>query len=603
MSETIHKISRKIFFDSPRFEVPRYQREYSWQSEQITQLLSDIDSIELNIKSQDDIEAITTHFVGLLVFINEKNDSGEVVFTVVDGQQRISTFVLVAAVAKDVIKELLDQPGITVDAANKLNAIKDLFDQYIYISSRPFGKKTQKLIPNNNDKDIYEILVLTEGSLGEKKEKIIEKFGKSGLAKRYFKAYQQIYSHLLEKSKEENFLINFFVKFDSGISFIPFISKSDTDAFNLFECLNDRGMRLSSIDLIKNKVLQHAKNDTELETFDSTWSETLGNNGVVATDQAQSFIRNYLMIKNGHISKDGVYNICKATLKSNTAAKEFLNDITLYGQNYRDITIGYDVFSYAAIDYINDEEISELIFLLNKSKVKQWQSLGLAAYHLYKTNEISRLNLIQLLNLLLKLSIRFKILNIRFNVIEKIIPTIANSLHKSTIDGEIKPLSEVVDYCKQEIIKLINRHVDDNKLKATLENGYLCEDNDLAFILLRIIAKTDSTISHGLTFSKVMKLTLEHVLPEKHEKNWGKIESVDEIKYSIGNMLLVEHSKNSKLSNKGFDEKCVIYNELNPLDLVGDPTLSYKQATQDSWVNSTVKTREIILTNKLKSLI
>jgi uncharacterized protein with ParB-like and HNH nuclease domain len=94
MSETIHKITRKVFLDSPRFEVPRYQREYSWQSEQITQLLSDIDSVELNVISIDDIEAATNHFVGLLVFIDESNENGERVYTVVDGQQRLSTFIL-----------------------------------------------------------------------------------------------------------------------------------------------------------------------------------------------------------------------------------------------------------------------------------------------------------------------------------------------------------------------------------------------------------------------------------------------------------------------------------------------------------------------------
>ena len=603
MSETIHKITRKVFLDSPRFEVPRYQREYSWQSEQITQLLSDIDSVELNVISIDDIEAATNHFVGLLVFIDESNENGERVYTVVDGQQRLSTFILIAAVAKDVINELISQPSITVEASTKLKTIKDHFEQYIYISSRPFGKKTQKLLPNNNDKNIYEILVLTEGNLEDKKKSILEKLGRSGLSRKYFKAYQQIYAHLLDKSKESDFLINFFVKFDAGVSFIPFISQSDTDAFNLFECLNDRGMRLSSIDLIKNKVLQQAR-ENELESFENTWSEVLGGNGAISPDQSQSFIRNYLMIKNGHISKDDVYKTCKDSLKNNSAANSFLKDISFYGIYFRDITTVYEIQpSGQVVDYINDDQISEILFLLNKTKVKQWQALGLIAYTLFKESKINKKDFLDILNLVLKLCIRFKILNIRFNIIEKIIPHIAKSLFESKVDGVSKTHSEVIDFSKSELTKLIDKHVDSDKVFQVLENGYLYDDNDLAFILLRIIASENAKINHGLTFSKAIKLTLEHVLPEKHDQYWGQIDNVEDIKYSIGNMLLIEQVENTKLRNKTLADKCKIYEQLNPLDLVTNPSLHYTNADQESWINLFVKEREKDLIASLKNLI
>src|SRR5487761_2466330 len=108
MSEKIYKSTRKVFSDSPRFVVPRYQREYSWQSQQVEQLLWDIDDIELIHRSKSNITPKGNHFIGLLVFIDEKDQNGDQIFSVVDGQQRLSTFLLIAAVAKDIISAKLE---------------------------------------------------------------------------------------------------------------------------------------------------------------------------------------------------------------------------------------------------------------------------------------------------------------------------------------------------------------------------------------------------------------------------------------------------------------------------------------------------------------
>lgn len=599
MTEKIHKSTRKIFSDSPRFVVPRYQREYSWQPPQIDQLLSDIDAIDVIHKSKTNIIPKGNHFVGLLVFIDEQDANGDQIFSVVDGQQRLSTFLLMAAVAKDIISTKLEDPKITKEISEKLSTIREWFDEYIYISSRPFGDKSPKFEPNINDKDIYEILVLGDGTLFSKKTEIQNALGKRGLSRKYFKAYQHIHGYLsdqIEKRGEE-FLVDFFVKYDAGVSFIPFISESDTDAFNLFECLNDRGMSLSAMDLIKNKVLQQAK-EGELEKFEAKWSEIIGGDGVISGDRAQSFIRNYLMLKNGHTTNSQVYDVCKKLLPSNSATKIFLDELGEYGRYFRDISEVSGTTESGVVLYIQDDEIAEILFLLNKTKVRQWQSLALSAYSDFRKGRLDRVNLVTILNLLLKLCVRFKLLNKRFNLIEKEVPILAQSLHNDSTD-----YPEIIQQCISELQNLITKYATDNELNAFLDNGYLYDDNDLAFILLRLIASGDNTIHHGLTFSKTQKLTLEHVLPEKHEQHWGYIENADELKYSLGNMLLIELKENIKLSNKAFEKKKEVYSSLNPLDLVSDPALKYENATQESWINSFIKQRESNISKRLKEIL
>ena len=130
-----------------------------------------------------------------------------------------------------------------------------------------------------------------------------------------------------------------FVRIDAGLTFIPFVVDTETDAFNLFETLNDRGLNLSALDLIKNKVLQRAKDSEEIIKFDSLWQETFGKSGIIPANKSQMFLRNYLMTKKGHISNNQVYDTCKARLSNNDRSKTFLNEILIASKHFRALTV------------------------------------------------------------------------------------------------------------------------------------------------------------------------------------------------------------------------------------------------------------------------
>ena len=135
----------------------------------------------------------------MLVFIDEKNQDDQAIYNLVDGQQRLSTIILIAAVAKDVISEKQKDPEIKQADSQILTTIKANFDEYIYKSSRPFGEKSPKLEPNNTDKDLFYLLVLEEGSLEEKRQQIIDKHGKVSLRKNILRPIN-IYMNTLQKN-------------------------------------------------------------------------------------------------------------------------------------------------------------------------------------------------------------------------------------------------------------------------------------------------------------------------------------------------------------------------------------------------------------------
>ncbi len=597
----IYKETNKIFSDSPQFSVPLYQREYSWQPQQIDQLIDDIDNISITIRGTNYTPDFQ-HFLGLLVFIKEEDEDENPRYSVVDGQQRLSTIILIASVAKDVISHILNTEEITEENRQNLLTISSLFDKYIFIESRPFGNKIPRLIPNNNDNDLYQILILEAGDLESKQNKLIDNFGKIILRKKYYKAYQHLYDHFLEKfSANRTFFTDFFVKIDSGLTFIPFVTASDTDAFILFETLNDRGIGLSALDLIKNKVLQHAeKNTSDLDDFDSDWKDIFAKDGIIPSEKAQSFIRNFLMLMNGHITNNQVYDTCKRYLTSNSSTKDFLKNLKTFSEYFRSIVIVEKTTAQTTERYVSDDDIAEKLILLNKTKVRQWQSLALSVYKYYIDKEISKNDFLTILNLLLSIAIRFKILNKRFNLLEKLLPQIANSFYTLKDDsGKDITIKEVFDNSIKKLTDIILNHVPDEECKSVLLNGFLFDDNDLAFIVLRLLA--DKQKQHGLTFTT--NLSLEHVLPEKHEKYWGKIDNVESLKYSIGNMLLLKGNFNSQASNKNFADKKELYDSLNPIDLVTDSSLEYKNADQETWVSSFIKEREANMLNRLLDVI
>ena len=132
MPEKIYKTTFSLFSESPKFEVPIYQREYKWGPQQIDEFITDIEGITLT-HNGDEIVPDFNHFLGLLVFIDGTNEESERVYHLIDGQQRISTITLIASVANDIISKALQDPDIVRSESGKLEQIKSLFKGYIYL--------------------------------------------------------------------------------------------------------------------------------------------------------------------------------------------------------------------------------------------------------------------------------------------------------------------------------------------------------------------------------------------------------------------------------------------------------------------------------------
>ena len=90
-----HEITLKdLFGDKYIFEIPNFQRPFTWEKENFEQLFTDIkDALDLNKENYGDkIEDYEPYFLGsVILWIKDLKDDGSGVYAVIDGQQRLVT--------------------------------------------------------------------------------------------------------------------------------------------------------------------------------------------------------------------------------------------------------------------------------------------------------------------------------------------------------------------------------------------------------------------------------------------------------------------------------------------------------------------------------
>ncbi|WP_143427501.1 DUF262 domain-containing protein, partial [Helicobacter pylori] len=239
------------------YQIPTYQRPYQWTEENCEKLLED-----LFFNYEDDRES--DYFCGSLVLIAIDTDSetNAKTYDVVDGQQRLSTFLLLAKV----LVTLYD---------------KDLNDKVLNKTSRELlekslgdtdGEKRKRLIFNTiglNAKDDFQDALdffddLDASKGGDSKQRPSK--GKNS----YLKNAICLKNYLRKKEIAD---INAFIKWlYFKVVFIKTTCSDISMALRIFSVLNARGLPLHAIDVFKVELLKKLAKEKDQEEFVSRWN-------------------------------------------------------------------------------------------------------------------------------------------------------------------------------------------------------------------------------------------------------------------------------------------------------------------------------------------
>ena len=233
-----HKYEIEEAFKACFYIVPDYQREYVWKDKEVQQLLEDINE-------QIDANSTREYFIGtILVSPTEQKNHYEVI----DGQQRLTTIFLLLCVLKHLFKGEPQCQGISglistsyTDKDGETHTSLKLEPRY-----ENAGEVITKLVELNTNPEAVQVGIQSAG---------ITSFGS---LEKLINAYGTIYRYLKDNYDDSSKLKKYWGYLANNVIFIQ-ISTDISSSLKIFETINERGVGLNPMDLLKNLLFRQVE--------------------------------------------------------------------------------------------------------------------------------------------------------------------------------------------------------------------------------------------------------------------------------------------------------------------------------------------------------
>ncbi|MFA6548403.1 MAG: DUF262 domain-containing HNH endonuclease family protein [Candidatus Margulisiibacteriota bacterium] len=525
-----------------KYKVPPHQRNFSWTSEEVTQLWEDI----LEGMSNDRSE----YFLGTIVIQEDIENKTRVI---IDGQQRIATLTILLASIRTIYAEYRDDRETEV--FNEFLGMKDRRTRVIEsrISLNEINEPCfQRLIINNATDDTLQSEIKTKDPSNKH------------LITAALLLRASIRNKIKSEGKHEKFLIaleEFIVK---RIRMIVVIVGDEADAYLIFETLNDRGLDLSISDLLKNYIF--SRTGTKLGIVRTQWQEM----AVILGSQDQTiFMRHYWLSKYGVIRERDLFREMKRKFSSQIAILGLMSDLRDAAEKYSAISIvDHPTWKEFGTPVRNDLETLQLF------GVSQFKPLLLATLEHFKPGELPKV-----IRLIVVLSMRYNIIgSLGTGNIERAYSEIAIKIR----NGKINTAAKIFTALK-------NIYPPDNKFEVDFAQKEVAKPKLARYILASIANKIQNSKELGILEDE-KSITLEHIMPKTRTETWIKaVKDEDEYMENInrlGNLTLIEHDKNRTAASATFSKKK--YDAYSQSDIA----ITKDLCKDDNWTTKEISLRQ-----------
>ena len=554
---------RELFSKNFWFNIPSYQRPYVWREDNINELLEDITYAFKNNPEEN-------YFMGSLVLQSRSNNE----YDILDGQQRLTTLALLLATIRDNIKDkdIIDSLAQTLyqkgDRTEKRpsrarfiflirDEVQDFFENYIIKLDG-----TEKINDADSSIEKYKNNISITNMI--KVVKIIKKY------------LQEKFGEQLLLENTEGLLIDEFIVFiKNKLTFACVSSDTREQAFRLFTILNNRGIPLTTADILKSLNLDKVPDEIKRNEYAKKWEE-LEEKFEDKFDRFLNFIRtiklkekarkNLLEEFEEKIYKEKIMNYGKESIDY------FLNTSDNYD---RIIELNYNLENIPS-SYKNLIKLMKAGF-----NSEDWIPPLLYYYEKFNLKDIDKF---------------LKLLDNKF---------MGDWINKETPTKRLENMNKIlkaIEIASAETEILNNKELftfDIDIFKSKI-NGNIYGERYCKYLLLKIeYLKLDNDIEYNIGASGV--ISIEHVLPQnpKEDSDW-KIKFSDDERNEwtnkLGNLILLTKRKNSKLSNSDFKEKSKIYKNSNMLLF---PSVFEVYSNGEDWNVDILKTRQEEIINLL----
>ncbi|GAA8020861.1 DUF262 domain-containing protein [Helicobacter pylori] len=502
---------RDILKDELYYQIPIYQRPYQWTEENCEKLLDD-----LFFNYEDDRES--DYFCGSLVLIAISEGSKTKTYDVVDGQQRLSTFILLAKVLATLYSERL-----TVES-------KDYLQESL---NSKYGKKDRlnfNAIGFNSKKDFqYALTSFNDAPVSNNENNYL----KNAI---YLKNY-------LRKKEIEN--INDFIEWlYFRVIFITVTCPDADKALRIFDVLNARGLALNATDIFKGELLKHTK-EHEQEEFVSRWnalSQKCSDNDL----KIETLFSWYLTYLNPVTSKEKMEKRLVTWFKNlNKTPLEYLKGVEDSYNAYCEVLEMQDRYAHL-LSYKDDDYLCVI--------------LCTSILHRYSDQDIEALK-----ELLVKFYYQDWVAGQTKSTRSQTCCNIINALKEKK---SIEDITSIVKKYLNE--KNITQHFRENLQDSNLYTKFYFINNKTPkknswlkpILILVEYFMSDDPNPKRIQMDK--NLHVEHILPQNPDPSsqWAKDFSEEERElytHSLANLTLLGGKRNTEASNFDFKDKKKIY--------------------------------------------
>lgn len=548
---TSNKTYRQLIGNGLRYEIPKFQRDYSWESEHWDDLWQDI---FLVFNSEED-----EHYMGYLVLQTADNKK----FLIIDGQQRLTTLSILILVVLKALTNLVEK-GENIEDNEK--RIKSFRDSYIGYLNPVTLISDNKLKLNRNSDEYYRNYIVLLKDLPIRNTNSSEKHMRE--------CFNWFNTRISKEFKTGEELARFVDTIVDKLIFTVIEVSDQINAFKVFETLNARGVQLSSSDLLKNylfSVIDETKpHSTEIDELESLWSRIIGKLG---NKKFEDYLRYYWNSQNKTVRKNQLFK----TIRNNITNKEEVFKLI------RDLDDTADL--YIAIQDPESEYWNELTDVRNPLRelklfqIKQTHSLLIAGYK-----------------------------NLEPKVFIKLVKTVAIISFRYNIIGGLNPNEQEERYNKVAN-EITNTKIFDIK---SLQPIYVSDtnfENDFSTKQFKSTPRNHKVVKY--IFSKIEYYkyqneinsdsdlySVEHILPESSDESWGQFsnEEIDRSIYRLGNLTLLEKKLNRNASTLNYNEKKEFFQQSN-CNLTKNLHDEY-----ESWTESKITARQKDLAKAAKSI-
>ena len=547
-----------VFSDAYSFDIPLYQRPYSWDVQHVETLLDDLNAA----MERSDPKEPTPYFLGSIVIVKEEHYPQS---EVVDGQQRLTTLTMLLCVLRD----------ITNKAGNSARA--DALNTRIYKVADEFSETSDRFRLNlrSRDRNFFQsnvqMMDSVEGFLSN---------GSGGLEdarERIFKNVEYLYQKLIKWDEQARRDLAAYILRQC---YLVVVSTSDEEsAHRVFLVLNDRGLDLSHTDRLKADVISLIPESSQGD-YNRQWED-------IEAEDRDEFGRLFVHIRTIYrkekqqdtLTKEFRDHVLKLKDLTPEGAMSFVDDVLVpYAEVYNDIAKAQ--CESTAVD----NKVNVLLSHLGRLDNFDWIPPTMAYFHRNRGNAESILSFAELLERL----------------------AYGMFIQRVNINGRIRRYAQILNLIEQGG-ELLNANsplqLADSEKRDILQrlDGNIYNQPTIPTPLLMRLNSILADPSEGITYQR-SGISIEHVLPQTPASgsqwfDWfPNEEERQKWTHRLANLVLLSRRKNPRASNYEFAVKKSEYFQKSPTTFA----LTTQVISETEWTPAVLERRQQELINAFK---